>query len=75
MSNMAVQQPVTTADIEDALVLLAYFMELDGDIHLPMYEKLEAELAARMEKENTKDRARRRLDAYVKERGGMKAIC
>jgi hypothetical protein len=30
--------------IERALVLLAYFIELDGDVHLPMYEKFEAEL-------------------------------
>jgi hypothetical protein len=31
--------------IERALVLLAYFIELDGDVHVPMYEKFEAELA------------------------------
>lgn len=30
--------------IERALVLLAYFIEVDGDIHLPMYEKFEREL-------------------------------
>jgi hypothetical protein len=27
--------------IERALLLLAYFMELDGDVHVPLYEKLE----------------------------------
>jgi len=30
--------------IERALVLLAYFIELDGDVHVPMYQKVEAEL-------------------------------
>lgn len=30
--------------IERALVLLAYFIELDGDIHVPMYQKFEAKL-------------------------------
>ncbi len=31
--------------VERALLLLAYLIELDGDIHVPMYEKFEAELA------------------------------
>ena len=30
--------------IERALVLLAYFIELDGDVHVAIYEKFEAEL-------------------------------
>lgn len=33
------------AHSERALVLLAYFMELDGDAHLPLFEKFESELA------------------------------
>jgi hypothetical protein len=44
--------------IERALVLLAYFIELDDDVHIPMYEKFEAELKELRKKENTKDRAR-----------------
>lgn len=59
--------------IERALVLLALFIELDGDVHVPMYEKFEAELAELQKKENTKDRARRLLLAY-KRSGGRKAI-
>jgi hypothetical protein len=30
--------------IERALVLFAYFIELDGDVHLPMFKKFQAEL-------------------------------
>lgn len=59
--------------IERALVLLAYFIELDGDAHVPMYEKFEAELEELKKKEDTKDRARRLLQAYTRS-GGRKAI-
>ena len=34
----------TIERIERALVVLAYFIELDGDVYVPMYEKFEAEL-------------------------------
>lgn len=46
---------------ERALVVLAYFIELDGDVHVPMYEKFEAELAELRKKEDTKARARKLL--------------
>jgi hypothetical protein len=59
--------------IERALVLLALFIELDGDVHVPMYEKFEAELAELRKTENTKDRARRLLASYSRS-GGRKAI-
>ena len=59
--------------IERALVLLAYFIELDGDVHLPMYEKFEAELQELKNKEDTKGRARLRLMAYS-DAGGLRAI-
>jgi hypothetical protein len=50
--------------IQRALVLLAFFIELDGDVHLPMYEKFEAELAELERLQSTRDRARRLLDSY-----------
>jgi hypothetical protein len=59
--------------IERALVLLAYFIELDGDVHVPMFEKFEAELAELKRAETTRDRARRILDNYSRD-GGLKAI-
>jgi hypothetical protein len=64
----------TIERIERALVLLAYFIELDGDVHVPMYEKFEAELAELRKKEDTKTRARKLLLSYANT-GGLKAIC
>jgi hypothetical protein len=39
--------------IERTLVVLAYFIELDGDVHVPMYEKFETELAELRKKADT----------------------
>jgi hypothetical protein len=59
--------------MERALVVLAYFIELDGDIHVPMYEKFEAELKELKARRDTKARARSLLLSYS-EAGGLKAI-
>lgn len=59
--------------VERALVLLAYFIELDGEVHLPLFEKFEAELLELKRKEGAKDRARRLLLSYSRD-GGVKAI-
>ena len=74
MTKRAEQRAVTIDRLERALVLLAYFIELDGDMHLQMYEKFEAELAELKTKEALKDRARKRLESYLNEGGGLKAI-
>lgn len=67
-------QPLTTIErIERALILLAYFIELDGDVHLPMYEKFETELAELQRAQATRARARSRLMAY-KDAGAIKLI-
>jgi hypothetical protein len=68
------ETPVTSERLERALVLLAYFIELDGDVHLPMYETFETELAELKTKEAIKNRARKRLESYLNEGGGLKAI-
>jgi hypothetical protein len=65
---------LTVERIERALLLLAYFIELDGDVHLPMYEKFEAELAELKKKEDAKARARQLLSSYSRS-GEVKAIC
>jgi hypothetical protein len=74
MTRLREQLPLTVERLEKALVLLAYFIELDGDVHLPMYEKFEAELAELRTKEAIKYRARKRLESYLNEGGGLKAI-
>jgi hypothetical protein len=55
-------------------VLLALFIELDGEVHVPMYEKFEVELEELKKKEDTKQRARRLLSAYNRS-SAVKAIC
>ena len=74
MARWVDQLPVTIERLERALVLLAYFIELDGDVHLPMYEKFETELAELKTKEAIKFRARQCLESYLNEGGGLKAI-
>jgi hypothetical protein len=74
MSTQQQQQLSTIERIERALVLLAYFIELDGDVHVPMYEKFEAELVELRKKEDTKTRARKLLLTYANG-VGLKAIC
>lgn len=49
--------PTLIERIERALVLLAYFIERDGDVHLAMFEKFEAELAELKRAESTRERA------------------
>jgi hypothetical protein len=74
MSRTEHDRVVIIERIERALVVLAYFIELDGDVHVPMYEKFEVELAELKKKEDTKARARNLLLSYVNA-GGLKAIC
>lgn len=71
--STAQEQPPLVERIERALLLLAYFIELDGDVHVPMYEKFEAELEELKKKEDTKDRARRLLLSYSRS-GDCKVI-
>ena len=58
---------------ERALDLLAYFIELDGDVHVPLFERLEAELDTLRRVEGARHRARRLLSAHIRE-GGLNAI-
>jgi hypothetical protein len=60
--------------MERALILLAYFIELDGDVHVSMYEKFEAELRDLKKKEDARARARSLLLSYSGA-GALKAIC
>ena len=57
-------QPVTVERLERGLLVLAYLIERDGDVHLAMYAKLEAELIAMRQKQDIKSRARALLASY-----------
>ena len=73
---METPQPTQLSPIERAecaLVMLAYLIELDGEVHLPMFERFETELSELKRKESAKERARRLLAAYSRE-GGLNAI-
>lgn len=67
-------QPVTAERLERGLVVLAYLIERDGDVHLALYEKLEAELIELRRRESIKTRARGLLTSYS-DAGALKAIC
>jgi hypothetical protein len=73
MPDQFQNEPTLIDRIEHALVLLAYFIELDGDVHLPMFEKFEAELAELKRAETARDRARHLFESYSRD-GGLKAI-
>jgi hypothetical protein len=62
------------ARIERALLLLAYFIELDGDVHVPMYEKFEAEIAALRATADVRSRAIQRLERYRRSGNGNAII-
>ena len=73
MAFLEQPKPTLIKRTERALLLLAYFIELDGDVHLPMFEKFEAELEELKRAETARDRARRLLENYSRD-GGLKAI-
>ncbi len=74
MSELQQSLPSLIQRIQRALLLLAYFMELDGDVHLVLYERLEKELEALQQRESARERARQLLAAYRRS-GDVKAIC
>lgn len=55
--------PVTVERLEECLLLAAYFIELDGHVMVPIYERLERELEIAKRTEATLDRAQKLLDA------------
>lgn len=64
---------MTAARLERALLVLAYLIVEDGDVHVALYEKFEAELQELRRKESAKDRARQLLATYNR-LGGTSAI-
>jgi hypothetical protein len=73
MSAPCDDKPTLVERIERALLVLAYFVELDGDVHLPMYEKFESELKELKARQDVRARARHLLATY-KDAGALKAI-
>ncbi len=65
MANNNASQASMVARIDRAMILLAYFIELDGDVHVPMYEKFEIELRDLKGKQDAKMRARQHLLSFT----------
>ena len=64
MTTLPIAQPDTITRIERALLLLAYFIELDGDAHVAMYEKFEVELTTLKATADVRARASQMLERY-----------
>ncbi len=67
-------EPDTITRIERAMVLLAYFIELDGDVHVPMYVKFEAELTKLKATADVRPRASQMLERYRRSGAGNAII-
>lgn len=59
---------VTVERLERALALCAYFIELDGPVAAPLFERLERELAALRASDSTVARAKALLESYRRPR-------
>jgi hypothetical protein len=69
MTSHQSPQPSLIQRVERAMVLLAYFIELDGDVHVPMFEKFEAELSELKKTDNVRQRARQLLAIHGRPSG------
>lgn len=58
-------EPLTIERVERALALCAYLVVLDGPWLAPIYNRLEQELAAMREADDTVARAKRLLEGYA----------
>jgi hypothetical protein len=58
---------VTVERLERGLAICAYCVALDGPVLVPLFERLEHELAAMRQTQDTMERAKRLLETY----GGM----
>lgn len=68
-------EPPLLERMERALLLIAWLIESDGDIHIALFERVEAELREVRRKEEVRARARRLLTDYTSRVGASKAIC
>ena len=68
-------EPSLSERLERALLLLAWLIEIDGDIHVALFERVETELRESQRKDGVKERARRLLADYSNRAGASKAIC
>jgi hypothetical protein len=66
-------EPVTLDRLERGLALMAYLVALDGEVLVPLFEKLERDLEAMRSNQDTITRARKLAESY-KVAGGVKEM-
>jgi hypothetical protein len=67
-------QPVTVERLERALALCAYLVVLDGPVVVPLFERMERELAAMRAEQSTVLRAKALLESYRRPGAERRAI-
>lgn len=73
MRSILPHRAVTEERLERALIHLAYIIDLDGPVYVPIFERLEKELAEMHRVSATLDRARRLRETYTIE-GRLKSL-
>lgn len=58
-------EPISEERIEGALRIVAYIIDLHGEVYLPIFERLENELIAARKRRAPAERARRLLESYT----------
>lgn len=71
--SLAADQHLSLERVEHAMKLVAYMMTLDGPVHMPAFEVLEAERERLRRRQDTMSRAMQFLETHTLD-GGMKAI-
>jgi|GEM_PF-6772988 len=61
---------ITVERVERALAYCAYLITIYGSKVVPIFERLERELAALKQEQSTMERANKFLEAYREQRGG-----
>lgn len=56
---------LTVERLERALTVVAYLIERDGPVVVPLFERLERELAVMRQTQHTMERAKRLLESYT----------
>jgi hypothetical protein len=64
MKTAIEHEPITIERIERSLALCARLVVLDGPVVIPLFERLERELAAARAEQDTVERAKRLLESY-----------
>jgi hypothetical protein len=67
-------QLAITDRLERALLGLAYLIETQGDVHVPMYEEFETKLTELRGNADVRARARQRLQAFTVQRSSPAAL-